>query len=868
MESQIKGVDILGHTINVTLLYHMTTQDPLFHASIEAIQRAAIENLKSLDLSLFALRQIPPEIGKLKHLESLRVSSKNLKEIPKEIGELQQLKSLEITSCKLTSLPEEIGQLSLLRSVKLNSNQFEEFPLGICNLTSLVYFDISSNLIQILPSDIKALKNLRYFDISRNCLRELPPQIGGLANLEFFHIKDNEIEALPDEIGNLSKLQKMTYGSNPFLKRIPPEIRHRGWAGIVNFYRQKGEGIDSIYEAKLLIVGEGGAGKTSLTKKINNQEYHLVSYEDSTQGIDIIQWRFTFGENREFRVNIWDFGGQEVYHSTHQFFLTKRSLYILVADSRKEDTDFYYWLNVVDLLSESCPILIVQNEKQDRQREIGERQLRSEFLNLRGMFATNLLTNRGLDKIKQEIQNYITQLPHIGNEIPRTWVKVRKFLEDCPKSYITLEEYFKVCQENGFTRDGDKLQLSGYLHDLGVCLHFQEDDLLCRTIILKPKWGTDAVYKVLDNHQVIQNLGKFSKNDLSTIWNDEDYSTMRPELLRLMMNFKLCYEIPSCLNTYIAPQLLSSNQPEYYWDESNNLLLRYSYEFMPKGILTRFIVELHPWIEEQKLVWRTGVILNKENARAEVIELYHRKEIRIRVCGERKHHLLIAIRHELEKIHSSYEKLRYTTLVPCNCRACKNADPPHFYALKTLHKFLDDGEDKIQCPNSYNMIYVQGLIEDNRVPEVSNVDRNQVFISYSHRDRELFDELKIWLKPLERNGLLNIWDDTQITPGEIWRSEIEQALETAKVAVLLVSPYFLASDFIHNNELPPLLDKSCQNGLTIIWIPIDYSPYRDTKIERYQSAHPPEQPLSSLNKSERNKAWSRIYERIKTSAGL
>jgi Leucine-rich repeat (LRR) protein len=145
MESQIEGVDILGHTINATLLYHMTTQDPLFHASIEAIQRAAIENLKSLDLSLFALRQIPPEIGKLKHLESLRVSSKNLKEIPKEIGELQQLKSLEITSCKLTSLPEEIGQLSLLRSVKLNSNQFEEFPLGICNLTSLVYFDISSN---------------------------------------------------------------------------------------------------------------------------------------------------------------------------------------------------------------------------------------------------------------------------------------------------------------------------------------------------------------------------------------------------------------------------------------------------------------------------------------------------------------------------------------------------------------------------------------------------------------------------------------------------------------------------------------------------------------------------------------------------
>ena len=344
-------------------------------------------------------------------------------------------------------------------------------------------------------------------------------------------------------------------------------------------------------------MGEGGAGKTSLAKKIQDLHYQLVPKEQSTEGIDIIRWKFPFQDDQEFIVNIWDFSGQEIYHATHQFFLTKRSLYILVADSRKEDTDFFYWLNVVDLLSESSPIVIVKNEKQDRQREINERQLRGEFLNLEKVLATNLANNRGLDDIKRAIKNYITNLPHVGTELPKTWVKVRKALEDDSRNHIILEEFLKLCDDNGFTAIEDKLQLSGYLHDLGVCLHFQDDDLLRKTVIFKPTWGTDAVYKVLDNPQVISNQGKFNRSDLDAIWHEDQYATMRPELLRLMMNFKLCYEIPSQPNTYLAPQLLSVQQPEYAWDKDDNLLLRYSYQFMPKGILTRFIVEMHRWIE-------------------------------------------------------------------------------------------------------------------------------------------------------------------------------------------------------------------------------------------------------------------------------
>ena len=134
---------------------------------------------------------------------------------------------------------------------------------------------------------------------------------------------------------------------------------------ILDFYftTQDPNATEKLYEAKFLIVGEGGAGKTSLAKKIQNPDYQLNPEEESTHGIEVIQWRFPLDNGQEFRANLWDFGGQEIYHQTHQFFLTERSLYALVADTRKENTDFPYWLNSIELFGGDSPVLLIKNEK-------------------------------------------------------------------------------------------------------------------------------------------------------------------------------------------------------------------------------------------------------------------------------------------------------------------------------------------------------------------------------------------------------------------------------------------------------------------------------------------------------------------------
>ncbi len=671
-----------------------------------------LTKLTSLILSHNNLKSLPPEIAQLTSLKELVLSLNKLKSLPPEITNLTSLTFLDLSTNHLTSLPKEITHLTNLQELVLENLGLTSLPPEIAQLTNLTHLILSINNLKSLPPEITNLTKLTSLDLNANHLASLPKEITNLTKLTSLDLSRNYLTSLPQEIGQLTKLTSLNLSDNP-LDIPPPEIISKGTQAILQYLQQlEQEGIDYLYEAKLLIVGEGGAGKTTLAHKILNKDYELPDEEPSTQGIDILRWRFPYINDRDFQLNIWDFGGQEIYHATHQFFLTKRSLYALVIDNRKQHTDLYYWLNVIELLSDNSPTLIVQNERGDRSVEINLPELRERFANLKETLATNLKNPEGMEGVLYHIKHHLSTLPHIGDTIPKTWLRVRDAMETSDQDYISLTEYLALCADNGIDRKEDKLQLSGYLHDLGVCLHFQDDLLLNQTVILKPTWGTDAVYRVLDNKQVQENFGRFSQVDLALIWTEKRYAIKQAELLQLMTKFKLCYPLPNQPTWYIAPHLLTVIQPSYNWDETNNLLLRYEYKFMPKGIITRFIVIMHHHIEEQANVWQNGVILVKDETRAEVIEYYNRREIKIRIVGPHKRDLMIIITFALDEIHASYPRLNYSKLVPCNCSICKGKQTPHFYTYENLRRRFSKGKRTIECDISYEDVSVRSLLDD------------------------------------------------------------------------------------------------------------------------------------------------------------
>lgn len=141
-------------------------------------------------------------------------------------------------------------------------------------------------------------------------------------------------------------------------------------------------------------------------------------------------------------------------------------------------------------------------------------------------------------------------------------------------------------------------------------------------------------------------------------------------------------------------------------------------------------------------------------------------------------------------------------------------------------------------------------------------ERELVFLSYSRKDKKWLDELQVHLKPYARSGVITAWSDEQIRPGSKWLEAIKDALAKTRVAVLLVSPDFLASDFIHEQELTPILKDAHEAGVTILWIPVRPSSYQKCALRHYQALIDPADPLVKMRRARRDEAYVRICKQI------
>ena len=507
------------------------------------------------------------------------------------------------------------------------------------------------------------------------------------------------------------------------LGRPSPEIVRQGPEAVLNFFRELDtQGVDHLFEAKLLIIGEGGAGKTSLLRRLFFPALDLPAPEETTRGIDIHPHPFPVGDGHTFRLNTWDFGGQQIYHATHQFFLTKRSLYVLVDDTRSnhrsvEDEGFKFWLEVVETLSEGSPLLIFQNERGGRSKPLDEAGIKGRFPNVKGIYGGDLEDPGAADGVRRAIEHFALQLPHVGDDVPAQWVQIRQELEAQARQHptITQDAYFALYDRH-LPPDRDKaLHLSQYLHDLGIFLHFQKSRLLRRTLFLQNTWVTNAVFRILDDETIKKHQGRFRLEDCDRLWTDQGYADMEEELRALMVKFELIYQLPDVSEaTWLVPQHLPPSRPPQLdtWARTGDLMLTYRYTFLPRGLVSRLIVRMHRYVKQPELCWSSGALFEHGTA-AVLVQTESSRAITLRARGVERQALLSVLAADLDALNGSFSGLKVEKWVPCVCATCAELDAPMMFRQQELLERKKWGQETIECskPPTFHGVSVRDLLE-------------------------------------------------------------------------------------------------------------------------------------------------------------
>jgi small GTP-binding protein len=574
----------------------------------------------------------------------------------------------------------------------------------------LAAFDKKGNIIELylnglslneIPKEVYELKNLIRFDFVHNNLKVIPIEISEFPKLKILYLFHNNIETIPDEVLFMKTLIQLDINNNP-LKDIPIEVieirtKKDSLTSIRDYVNSLKQGTKDLNEVKVILVGDGGAGKTSLQKLLIKEKFN--PQECQTHGINIRHLTLR-PNNRNVKFRLWDFGGQEIMHATHQFFLSRRSIYIIMLNAREEPNP-EYWLNHINSFGGSSPVLIVINKTDENPSyDVNRLFLKEKYPNIIEFIKISCAQNKGIEIVKTELRNAVSNIENLNVKWPLSWFKVKTHLEKMSSNFINHDEFHDLCIKNGVHDLSSQNTLVEYLNDLGIILHFKEFSL-SDTHVLDPEWVTFAVYKILNSNKLASNKGVLKLTEIRTILKSKEEngrfkypSNQLNYIIELMMKFELCYRISN--SEILVPDLLAVQEPDLNFGEQEKLNVIISYSFLPKSIMPRLIVNLHNDIID-KLRWRTGLAIYDDTLKTSAILKadYESKEISITVFGSKKRDYLSIILFILRKINGSFKGLEQKVNIPVV--GAENIKISHSHLLtlesKGITKYIPDGLD-------------------------------------------------------------------------------------------------------------------------------------------------------------------------------
>ncbi|MFL6254401.1 MAG: COR domain-containing protein [Pyrinomonadaceae bacterium] len=618
----------------------------------------------------------------------------------------------------------------------------------------------------------------------------------------------------------------------------------------------------------MILLGRGAVGKTSLVNRLVHGRFERD--ERKTEGIQITEWPLRLNEKEEVRLNVWDFGGQEIMHATHQFFLTQRSLYLLVLNGREggEDADADYWLRLVESFGGDSPVIVVLNKIKEHPFDVVRRALQQKYPSIREFIKTDCSDGTGIEELRRAVERETDRLEHLRDAFPAAWFSIKDGLAGMKKNYLSFEEYRRFCAEQGEQDAGAQEALAGYLHNLGIVLNYREDPRLQDKHVLNPHWVTGGIYKILNSKKLERQKGEIHLSELPEILDPSDYpADMRRFVLDLMKRFELCFSFPGDDTHHLVPELLDKQEPPdtAQFDPAECLNFQYHYPILPEGLLPRFVVRTHA-LSEGLARWRSGVILQFEGNRALVKGDLQDKKVFIHVSGPRagRRRLLAVIRSDFGRIHRDIRNLNPREMVPLPGK------PDALVPYEKLLVFERGGIGRFPefAAGEAVELDVQELLNgvdlDGARRRARAFDERgrgvRLFVSYSHRDESFRKELETHLKILQQRGLIDVWSDRDIEAGDDWRQRIDDNLERADIVLLLVSADFNASDYCREKEMKRALEREKEGEALVVPVIV-----RDANLNEAPFAHLqylPEGGRAVALWENRDSAWRNVSEGV------
>ena len=588
---------VCNHTIKTVVPIEISRRSSASAVREELLLRTDVDK-DSGTVLWFGLRLTQLEISwlrKIHWVKKLRLARNEFTSLPPEMGSyLKQCTKLDLQWNKVREIPHCLLELPSINELNLSHNDIVEIPDVPEWSASLSVLDLSYNRLSSLPNSAVAptLKNL---NISNNQFRTVPHCVCSFIGLTTLNIAYNsEILALPSELGRLKNLLNLNLDGLNDLNDPPRSVRVTT-ADCIRYLNSRLRSARGYFHMKLMLVGKQAMGKSTIVARLQGREIG----NESTVGVDVSEWKYAPAYNRKtFHFSIWDFAGQEEYYATHQCFLSKRSLYLLVWNVTEGDAgiaDLKPWLNNISVRApDSCVIVVgtFLDKVSEEDRQSGKiddllREVQKLTAQYRRLVVTNITVvglqgkMENVQKLKEYIYNAASEYKIknqyvMGAKIPSSYHALdaklatihRKVKDGEHEPIMHAAEFEKMVRDLNLVdiQDDEELRTAThFLHEVGALLHYDDrkhnlDDLY----FVDPRWLCDLMSTVVTvkqrNPYVKQGILR-SKN-ISLLFKDRRFPTKYfQQYLTLLSRFEIALPLDKDNKRILIPSMLPGARP-------------------------------------------------------------------------------------------------------------------------------------------------------------------------------------------------------------------------------------------------------------------------------------------------------------------